>query len=194
MGEEKKAKDLILNINAPMSLQGFFFERLDRVNEKSERKLPSEIIYYSSMILSEYGAAGQFFDVEEGKVKEKTLGIKYLEAFQKEPGEQKRIFKEVGDMTLLICGFFSESFRSKLIDSSYYHGLGVGAYQRLNSIEPECFDFPSFYRKVSEEFNQLTSLFGLVAKDFQRMQKNAESLIDAPGITLFSTKSGEGPQ
>lgn len=145
------------------SLKGFFFEGLNDLNKKSLCPVPESVIYYSSNVLDKFALSSDFFETSEGKVREKILGTKLLEATQMSRDEQKKIYKEVGDMSLLVCGYFSESVNKKIVDTHYYAQLGKMAYSHLNHVIPNFMDIPSFYGMVSTCFESLTTLMMILA-------------------------------
>lgn len=159
MPSSEHNKKIILEAN----LQGYFFEGLNALNKKSLCPVPESIIYYSSDVLDKFALSQDFFEVSEGKVREKILGMKLLEATQLNRDEQKKIYKEVADMSLLVCGYFSESVNKKLVDTSYYAQLGKMAYGHLNNILPTFLDIPSFYAMVATCFESMTTLLSLLA-------------------------------
>lgn len=140
------------------TLQGFFFEGLNELNKKSLCPVPESIIFYSSEVLDKFSLSHKFFEISEGKVREKILGLKLLEAMQMSKEEQKRTYKEVADMSLLVCGYFSESVNNKIVDTNYYAQLGKMAYGHLNSMSPSFLDIPCFYSMVSTCFESMTML------------------------------------
>lgn len=153
------AKQIILSSN----LRGVFFEDLNELNAKSLCPIPQSIIYYSSDVLGKFALSENFFDVEEGKIREKILGTKLLEASHLSREDQKRVYKEVADMSLLTCGYFAESVQKKLVDVHYYAQLGKMAYSHLNNMNPRFLDIPNFYGMVTTCFEQLTVLMTLLA-------------------------------
>ena len=163
-------KPLILST----SLRGFFFEGLDDLNKKSLCPVPDSIIYYTSDVLDKFALSETFFDFNEGKVRQKILGIKLLEAVQMNKEEQRKVYKEVADMSLLTCGYFSESVNKKIVDKTYYSQLGKMAYQQLNSVTPSFLDIPSFYQMFATCFEPMTTLLMLLAskeRHYQRVLK-----------------------
>jgi hypothetical protein len=157
-------KKIILSTN----LKGFFFEGLSELNKKSLCPVPDSIIYYSSDVLDKFALSEAFFETSDGKVREKILGTKLLEASQYSRDEQKKVYKEVGDMSLLVCGYFSESVNKKIVDTQYYAQLGKMAYSHLNNVSPTFFDIPSFYGMVATCFESLTTLMTIMATKDRR--------------------------
>jgi hypothetical protein len=159
---------IILSAN----LKGFFFEGLSEINKKSLCPVPESIIYYSSDVLDKFALSQDFFETSEGKVREKILGMKLLEATQFNRDEQKKIYKEVGDMSLLVCGYFSESVNKKIVDTQYYAQLGKMAYSHLNNVSPTFLDIPSFYGMVATCFESMTTLMTILASKSRGEETN----------------------
>jgi hypothetical protein len=143
------------------SLRAYFFDGLSALNKKSLCPIPESIIYYSSDVLDKFALSREFFDYSDGKVREKILGIKLLEASQLSKDDQRRVYKEVADMSLMTCGYFFESVNKKMVDLQYYSQLGKMAYTQLNNINPSFLDIPSFYGMVATCFESLTTLMML---------------------------------
>jgi len=152
-------KKIILQSN----LQGYFFERLNALNKKSLCPVPESVIFYSSDVLDKFALSQDFFEVSEGKIREKILGIKLLEASKLNRDEQKRVYKDVADMSLMVCGFFFESTQKKLVDNQYYSQIGKMAYSHLDSVAPSFLDIPSFYNMFATCFESITTLMSLMA-------------------------------
>lgn len=153
------SKKIILQTN----LQGFFFEGLNALNKKSLCPVPESAIFYSSDVLDKFALSQDFFEVIEGKVRDKILGMKLLEASHLTREEQKRVYKDVADMALMVCGYFAESRHKKIVDAQYYAQIGKMAYTQLNSISPSFLDIPSFYHMFATCFESMTTLMSILA-------------------------------
>jgi hypothetical protein len=154
-------KKIILQTN----LKGYFFEGLNALNKKSLCPVPESVIFYSSDVLDKFALSQDFFEVSEGKVREKILGIKLLEAAQMNRDDQRRVYKEVADMSLMVCGYFAESTHKKLVDTHYYAQIGKTAYSQLNSMAPRFLDIPSFYSMFATCFESMTTLMSILASE-----------------------------
>jgi hypothetical protein len=146
------------------SLQVFFYDHLQEFNKKSTIPLRNETIYYSSLVMDHFGESSNFFEQVDGKSREKILGMKFLEAGHLPLAKRKVAMKDIAETSLLICGFFSDSFNKKIIDVKYYQDLGVMAYSSLNSLVPKAYDIPAFYKGMANSFSEVTLLMSLVAK------------------------------
>jgi hypothetical protein len=168
-------QNLVLN----ESLKSFFLDTLMHLNKKSLTPVPIEAIVYSSEVLNEYVSPLKFFEVsDEGKIKQKILGMKLLEAQNVNREEQKRVYKDVGDSALILCGMFNQSVNRKILDISYYQKIGKVAYGNLNSLERKVYDYPEFFELLSESFLILTTLISQVSKSTQNKEKLLLDLVN----------------
>ncbi len=145
-------------------LKSFFFQGLDELNNRSLCPVPQETIFYSSTVLDRLALSATFFEEDGGKMREKILGTKLLEAASLGREEQRRIYQDVGDAALVLCGYFAESVtKKKILDTGYYQQLGSTAYGRLNALVPRHMDVPSFFGVLATSFVPLTALIGMLA-------------------------------
>lgn len=149
------------------NLQSYFFENLSHLNASSQTELSQEIIFYSSQVLSTMAKTPNYFEtLEDGKVREKMLGDKFLKLSNRTKEEQKSKLKDIGDTSLFLCGIFGENLANKIVDKSYYIKLGKTAYAKLDSLEPSLLDLEHFYLLISKEFEHIVDILALFASDF----------------------------
>lgn len=158
------------------SLQPFFYDQLQAVNRKSTHAMPNETIYYLSLVMDKLGDSSKYFETIDGKVRNKILGIKLLEASQLSKEKRKAVIRDVGETALILCGYFSDSLNRKIVDAKYYQDVGTIAYEQLNSFVPSAYDVPSFFKKLANNFNHVTNLITLVSRDLQ-FDKDAVLLV-----------------
>src|SRR3989338_10348431 len=106
-----------------------FFRKL--VLEASQNQnvlLQEEAEYYLVSLLTHYMKT----DVMR-QTGEDPLAIKLHKAMIATRIQQVQILKELGDFSLYIAGFFSDSLRRKLVDIDYYMGMGETAYHQLST-------------------------------------------------------------
>jgi hypothetical protein len=166
MQEDGIPKKLILESN----LKAYFYDGLRELNKKSLCPIPESILFYSSDVLDKFSLSQNYFDVDNGKTREKILGMKLLEATQKPKEEQKRVYLEVAETSLVLCGYFSESVNKKIIDIQYYSQIGKMAYGHLNNLIPSFLDIPSFYAMVSTSFEVTVNLISALASKSKSYQ------------------------
>ena len=145
-------------------LRSFFFNELKAVNDVAINPVAEEIIFYSSSVLDAFTHSNRYFDIEEGRFKNKVLGTKLMEAQSLGNKAKVRAYQDVGETSLVLCGMFRESLNKKIIDASYYETLGVNAFESLNSMQPSRFDVNNFYLSIAENFKYLTELFSAISE------------------------------
>ena len=64
--------------------------------------------------------------------------------------QQRAGLKQIGDLSLFISGFFSDSLRRKLVDVDYYVSIGGLAYSALSRCEPAAFSH--VFAELSDKF------------------------------------------
>jgi hypothetical protein len=67
------------------------------------------------------------------------LAVRLLHALESGRPEQRANLRQVGDVSLFISGFFSDSLRRKLVDVNYYVSIGGSAYNALSHCEGDTF-------------------------------------------------------
>jgi hypothetical protein len=78
------------------------------------------------------------------------LAVRLARALESGGLEQRARLRSLGDFSLFMSGFFSDSFRRKLIDIDYYVSMGEYAYGSLGRREEDAF---------SEVFAELANKF-----------------------------------
>ncbi len=147
------------------SVQGYFFEELAKINNKFTKPVSSKIVYYLSFILENYVSSKNYFEKKQGKVKEKILGIRLLESASMSISKQKRILREIGDLSLFVCGYFSESLINKLVNVNYYREVGKISYMRLNKIIPYAYEESRFYEKLAIDIESAITILNIASKN-----------------------------
>lgn len=64
-------------------------------------------------------------------IDDKPLALRLLDALEAAPRERRLQLREIGDTSLYVSGFWSDSFTRKLVDVDYYIGVGESAYGEL---------------------------------------------------------------
>lgn len=115
--------------------------------------------YYLVNLLCGYvrvGAAGRPLDDE-------PLALRLARALESGGEEQRARLRTLGDVSLFVSGFFSDSLRRKVVDVDYYVSMGEYAYASLSRYERDTFAatfgelaerFPSFVDVLTEVSEQ----------------------------------------
>ena len=104
------------------TLASFFFENLAAALKEQRVAPTAETEHYLVRMLADYATH---------PVDEEPLALKLLAAKEAPPVERRRQLREVGDTSLFVSGFWSDSFARRIVDQDYYIGLGGSAYGQL---------------------------------------------------------------
>ena len=78
------------------------------------------------------------------------LGLRLVRALESGGFEQRARLRGVGDVSLFMSGFFSDSFTRRSVDIDYYRSLGERAYASLSRSEDEA--FAEVFAELSRKF------------------------------------------
>lgn len=76
--------------------------------------------------------------------------------------QQKLSLREIGDLSLFVSGFFSDSFRRKLVDVDYYIAIGGYAYATLSRIEADTLS--PVFGELAEKFVDFVDVLSEVSE------------------------------
>lgn len=119
-------------------------------------------------LLEHYVSSQNFFDDYDasGKRVRETLAIMFLKAENSEPRARTELLKKLGDRTLYISGFFSDSLHRKVVDVDYYAEMGGTAYSALASSVKED-TIAQVYKELSNRFLQFADVLTYIAAQAQ---------------------------
>src|SRR4026207_1708491 len=63
------------------------------------------------------------------------LACRLAQALESGGSRQRHSLKQIGDLSLFVSGFFSDSLNRKLVDVDYYASIGGHAYHALSRFE-----------------------------------------------------------
>jgi hypothetical protein len=81
---------------------------------------------------------------------EAPLAVRLAHALESGGAQQRSSLKDIGDRSLFISGFFSDSLNRKLVDVDYYVNIGGCAYNALSRIEADTFS--PVFAELAEKF------------------------------------------
>jgi hypothetical protein len=90
------------------------------------------------------------------------LGIRFAKALQAGGALQRNGLREVGDQSLFISGFFSDSLNRSLVDVDYYIALGGRAYGSLARQSDEA--FAVVFDELASKFSGFVDVLGEVSE------------------------------
>jgi len=122
---------------------------------------------YLTQVLTHYVDARNLHEPqfnELGKRNPQTLAELWLTAQSAEPTTQKDLLKKLGDRTLYISGFFSESLNRSLVDVDYYHSMGASAYKTLSHHHQDASN-KTVFSEISDRFIDFVEVLIVISQD-----------------------------
>ncbi len=138
------------------SLEAFFQQQVDRALKEKGLETGNLTEFYLVQLLATYA---------HHSIDERPLALKMLEAQEADaPGRRERL-REVGDTSLFVSGFWSDSFARRIVDVDYYIGLGGTAYGELARTGPGWARDPygNVYEALAENFSRFVDVLTLVS-------------------------------
>ena len=126
----------------------FFKERVEAACER-QRLYPQPLTsYYIVSLLADFTHLGNS-GAAEALTSNEALGLRLVRALNGAGRDQRTALKQVGDASLFISGFFSDSLRRSLVDIDYYISLGGYASKSLGASTDM---FSPIFSELSEKF------------------------------------------
>lgn len=121
---------------------------------------------YLVQILENYIVAERFKADEQINERSATLAETLLRAVQADHATKVDLLKKLGDRTLYVCGFFSDSFSRKIIDVDYCAEMGGTAYGILAQSTRQD-DLSNVYHIYSRRFVEFVDALNYISEKAQ---------------------------
>lgn len=153
----------------------FFTESIQTVMEKQGISANKDSFEYLVDLLVRYMPSDCFFAKNaEGKIEENVLAFLYADFVRGDMEEKRSSLRRLGDICLLITGFFPDSLNRKLVDIDYYFGMGGNAYLQLSQLQwTEIAQ--SLYKELGVKIKPFSNVLGEVSEK-NGLQSNADLL------------------
>jgi hypothetical protein len=113
---------IVKDVELGGSLEEFFRDEVDRAFRDQDLTAGALTEHYLVQLLATYAAQ---------PIEDRPLALKMLESVEAPPRERRHQLREIGDTSLYVSGFWTESLCDKLVDVDYYIDLGGTAYGEL---------------------------------------------------------------
>jgi hypothetical protein len=113
----------------------FFKELVDGALAHQRLEANELTAYYVVQLLASYVERPVRADEELSA----PLALRLAQALEAGGMRQRTSLKQIGDLSLFISGFFSDSLNRKLVDVDYYVSIGGCAYSALSRVETDTF-------------------------------------------------------
>ena len=115
--------------------------------------------YYLVNLLCQYVRPEARADHQEH---EQPLAFRLGRALESGGFEQRARLRSLGDFSLFMSGFFSDSFRRSLVDVDYYKSMGEYAYGSLSRSEHDT--FAQVFGELSSKFVGFMDVLSLISE------------------------------
>src|SRR5262249_49158770 len=117
-------------------LRNFFSDELKRLFEKNKLSSEQDSFHYLVNLMVHHMESERFFAKdEEGRMKSHVVAGLYAEYRKGASATKQIVLRKMGDVCLMVTGFFPDSLNRKLVDIDYYSGMGGTAYWQLSHLQ-----------------------------------------------------------
>jgi hypothetical protein len=143
-----------------LEVNQYFSDELKVVMEKHSIVAQETSLQYLASLLSRHLESKNFFhEGPDGKLSDYFLGELYGQYLKASGEEQKLLLQRLGDVCLLLSGFFAESIQRKVVDIGYYFGMGGSAYAQLSELVHT--EVPrAMYSELADKFEPFSNVLG----------------------------------
>lgn len=155
--------------------KSFFAEELRVAMQKHNVTATHHSLEYLATLLTRFIASENFFKSDpNGKVNEQLLAELYAEYLQSSLEQKKQVLQRLGDVCLMVSGFFSDSLQRKITDSGYYFDMGENAYLQLSGLQNSK-DTRKLYGELGSKFKPFSNVLGEMSEK-SNVQSNSDLL------------------
>lgn len=146
-------------------LMEYFKNAVEDAKERLRVKISDETEFYVVDLLFRYTDV-KTLSTTHVETDTGTFTELFLKSQEESSDRRALILKYIGDTTLFLTGYFSDSFQRSLVDISYYASLGQASYQNLLdllSARVIRWRLEEVFDELSEKFVQVMDILAEVA-------------------------------
>lgn len=153
----------------------FFTGELKSILSKNQLRIqPDSLDYLVNLLMYFIQTENFFVPGEDGRLKNNVLADLYGEYANGDNATKHAALRRLGDVCLVVTGFFPDSLNRKLVDIDYYFGMGGTAYSQLSKMQ-----FTNLARGLFQELSDKFKVFSDVLGEMSSrsgIQSNADLL------------------
>lgn len=154
----------------------FFHNVVNAAVESLHVRTNDVVIFYIVNLLSEFVKIDKLYGDLDLNADEEPLTLLFEKALNSDQNEQIKQFKHLGDVTLFVTGFFSDSLYRRLVNLDFYINVGCTSYNQLANImknKAQGKTFCELYSELSENFTVFVNVLSEVSeKSFSHSNLN----------------------
>ena len=143
----------------------FFYDHVKKSIKNQNIEITEISKHYLVHLLADFTLSQKAFNLKKNDGR--PLALIYHQAQFETANKKIKLFKELGDFSLFITGFFPDSLNRKVIDVDYYTSLGKGAYENLSATFGKIHnsDFTLLFCELAEKFVSITHIFAEISSE-----------------------------
>ncbi len=132
---------------------------------------------YLVHLLGHYIHSENLYPVDNDGKPAETLTHQLAAALEEEKAELRaKRLKQLGDFSLYVAGFFSDSLNRKLVDVDYYIGMGGAAYENVARLE-ERKSKSQLFLELSRKFPNFVDILAQISEETGFNPSNHKDLL-----------------
>jgi hypothetical protein len=174
-------------INTQTNLISYFHEAIGEASEKNHLDIGEHTHWYLTNLLDSYSRPDTFFDHREDGGNLTPLAEYYIMATEAGSDTERRLYlQRLGDVAIVVSGFFAAALRRKTINLNYYMAMGENAYGFL----AETSGVSTREKVLTEVFDDLSRHFEAFVSMLSSITHDRSKVEDV--LTLFDTWQSTG--
>ena len=166
-------KASIICVNPTEYFHGALSGALQTLNIKASEHAQ---LYLVNMLMN-FISMERLYPVGQSGERSETLTSQLASALEEESAEARRErLRQLGDFSLYIAGFFSNSFSRKLVDVDYYIGMGGSAYSNVASMVEHKIKM-NLFSELADKFPLFVDAFAQISEESSFKQENSQALL-----------------
>lgn len=157
-----------MHLETKQSLLEFFRQKVEEVQQKQNIPLMEVTQFYLVNLLAEALETQKLLLSGPEENQDEPLALTYARAVSAQNQNQRfQLLKNIGDRSLYVSGFFSDSLQRKVVDIDYYISMGEQAYNFMSSIIKDDHRtklFPEVFTELSKKFARLVDLIAEISE------------------------------
>lgn len=147
-----------------VSPQEYFRDLLSGAIGRQNLSVNQETEFYLVNLLAEFLDVDKLFSArDDGSKDQPPLALMLAKALEGPREAQVPALRKLGDVSLYVSGFWSDSLSRSVVDIDYYIRMGGAAYGKVAELTPSR-SARSLYEELSDKFNAFVDVLGEVAE------------------------------
>ena len=147
-----------------VSAQEYFRDLLGEALTRQKLAVHRETEFYLVNLLAEFLDSDKLFQArDDGSKDQAPLALMLANALEAPREAQVPALRKLGDVSLYVSGFWSDSLSRSVVDIDYYIRMGGTAYSQVAALTPSRSARP-LYEELSDKFQAFVDVLAEVAE------------------------------